>query len=87
MKVQIEHDYLVAEVVTCIEGNTCIVVTCYDLDHFRALPSVVSHNGIKCGKTGWNSDTNRAHYQSNAHIVRRSNIEPQVIGGFFRYGD
>ncbi len=69
MKVQVEKDELVAQQVAVIEGNTCIVVTCHDFDHYKRLPAVVSFNGIKCGKTGWNSDTNRCHYQSNATIV------------------
>lgn len=70
MKVQVVEDYLVAERVEVIEGDTCIVVTCHDFDHYKRLPAVVSYNGIRCGKTGWNSDTNRCHYQSNAVLVR-----------------
>lgn len=70
MQVQVEKEMLVAEFITVIEGNTCIVVTCHDFDHYKRLPAVVSIHGIKCGKTGWNSDTNRCHYQSAANIVQ-----------------
>lgn len=68
-QVRVETD-LVADVVAVIEGNTCIVLPCTDFDHFKKLPAVISYNGVKCGKTGWNSDTNRVHYQSNAIIVQ-----------------
>ncbi len=68
--VKVVSDHLVAEVVAEYDGVTCIVVHCDDFDHFKRLPQVVSHNGIMCGKTGWNSDTNRCHYQSNASLVR-----------------
>jgi hypothetical protein len=70
MNVQVEEGFLVAQQVAVIEGNTCIVVTCNDFDHYKRLPAVVSYNGVKCGKTGWNSDTGRCHYQSNAIIVQ-----------------
>lgn len=72
MQVQVEKDMLVAQQVAVIEGNTCIVVTCHDFDHYKQLPAVISYNGVKCGKTGWNSDTNRCHYQSNAVRVQVS---------------
>jgi len=71
MKVHVESNYLVSEQVAVIEGVTCIMVRCNDFDHFKHLPEVVSYEGVKCGKTGWNSDSNRACYQSSAHIVMR----------------
>lgn len=72
MKVKIEKDYLTAEQIAVIEGNTCILVHCNDYDHYKKLPSVISYNGTLCGKTGWNSDTNRCCYQSSATIVKVS---------------
>lgn len=69
-EVKVVPDMLVAQQVGVVEGNTCVVVHCDDYDHYKRLPQVVSYNGILCGKTGWNSDTNRAHYQSNATIVK-----------------
>lgn len=60
----------VAKVKSSDHGEViCIVVTCTDFDHYRNLPEAVSYNGIRCGKTGWNSDKNYACYQSNATIV------------------
>ena len=70
MKVQVEKEHMVAHMVAEIDGVVCVVVTCDDYDHYKRLPQVVSHNGIMCGKSGWNSDTNRCHYQSNATLVR-----------------
>lgn len=70
MKVEVVQGMMVAENVAVVEGNTCIVVYCKDHDYFRALPAVVSYNGILCGKTGYNSDTERACYQSNATLLR-----------------
>jgi len=71
MKVKVEPEYLVAEMVAEIDHIVCIMVHCQDYEHFRSLPQVLSHNGILCGKTGWNSDTNRCCYQSNAQLVKR----------------
>jgi len=70
MEVQVEKEHMVAELVGNFDDVTCVVVHCQDYDHFRKLPQVVSYQGILCGKTGWNSDTNRAHYQSNASLVK-----------------
>jgi len=70
MQVKVEPDYLTVEYTARIDDVVCAVVTCHDFDHFKRLPQVVSHDGILLGKTGWNSDTNHAHYQSNAQLVR-----------------
>ncbi len=69
-ELKVEVAYLRAVTVQVIEGTTCAMVDCHDYDHFRTLPEVVSYNGVMMGKTGWNSDTNHAHYQSNAQVVR-----------------
>jgi hypothetical protein len=68
--IQIEKDYITATSVATVENVLCIVVDCTDFDHYKSLPAVVSHDGRLCGKTGWNSDTGRAYYQSNAMIVK-----------------
>lgn len=65
-----EPDKLVIQHLAVVEGTTCAVVHCNDYDHFKRLPEVVSYNGMLLGKSGWNSDTNRCHYQSNANIVK-----------------
>lgn len=65
-----EPGYLLVLQVQTIEGNVCAMVNCRDYDHYSFLPEVVSHHGRLLGKTGWNSDTQRAHYQSNAPMVR-----------------
>lgn len=69
-RVKVEPDYLVALETGVVEGVTCVSVACTDYDHFRKLPAAISHNGILCGKTGWNSDKHQAYYQSNATLVR-----------------
>ena len=69
MKVQVEKEHMVAQMVAEIDGVVCVVVTCHDFDQVKKLAQVVSHNGFMCGKTGWNSDTNRCHYQSIASLV------------------
>lgn len=69
--IRIEPNYLVADQVAWIEGTLCIMVYCPDYDHFRQLPQVVSYQGTLCGKTGWNSDSGRAAYQSNAQVVKK----------------
>jgi hypothetical protein len=69
-RVKAEPEYLTINYSARIEGVLCVVVDCQDFDHFKRLPQVVSYNGTLLGKTGWSSDTNIAHYQSNAHMVR-----------------
>lgn len=68
---KIESDYLVALSVDVVEGKTCVAVTCNDYDHYKKLPEVISHNGILCGKTGWNSDKDRCYYQSGVGLVKK----------------
>jgi hypothetical protein len=69
-QLKVEVGYITALVVAVIEGNTCATVNCSDFDAYKRLPEVVSYHGVKLGKTGWNSDTNHAHYQSNATILQ-----------------
>jgi hypothetical protein len=69
-QLKVEVGYLTAIAVAVIEGTTCAMVDCADYDAYKRLPEVVSYHGVKMGKTGWNSDTNRAHYQSNATILQ-----------------
>jgi hypothetical protein len=64
-----QPQYLTVVRAEVIEGRTCVMVNCLDHDHFKRLPEVVSYNGHLLGKTGWNSDTQYAHYQSNATIL------------------
>ena len=69
-QLKVEVGYITALVVAVIEGNTCAMVDCADYDAYKRLPEVVSYHGVKLGKTGWNSDTNHAHYQNNAIILQ-----------------
>lgn len=66
-----EPDMLVALQVGVVEGTTCATVHCDDYEHFKQLPEVVSYNGMNLGKSGWNSDTQRCHYQSNVNILHK----------------
>ena len=69
--VKVEAGYMVARVVVEVEGVTVVVVGCDGgYDTFKTLPPVVTANGKRCGKTGWNSYRNEAYYQSNANIVK-----------------
>jgi hypothetical protein len=70
-QVKVESDKFVARHVAVVEGTTCVVVTCNDYNHFKKLPEVVSYGNLLLGKTGWNSDTQRCHYQSNVNIVQK----------------
>lgn len=70
MKLKPEPDMLVAQHIAVVEGVTCAIVHCDDYEHFKRLPEVVSYKGENLGKTGWNSDTQRCHYQSNANIIK-----------------
>lgn len=67
---KVEVGYLRAVVVQVLEGKTCAIVECHDYDHYRTLPDIVSYEGVMMSKTGWNSDTNHAHYQSHTLMLR-----------------
>lgn len=67
---KIETGYLPIVASSRIDGVLCLITDCRDYDHFVSLPEAVTFNGMLCGKTGWNSDTGRAHYQSNATLAR-----------------
>ena len=69
-ELKVEVGYLRAVTVQVIEGKTCAMVDCHDYDHFRTLPDVVSYAGVMMGKTGWNSDTGHAHYQSGTTTLQ-----------------
>jgi hypothetical protein len=64
-----EPNYLTILQADTIDGIFCCMVTCMDYDHYKRLPQVVSYNGRLLSKTGWNSDTQHAHYQSNTMIA------------------
>jgi hypothetical protein len=53
-----------------VDGTTVLETSCPDYDHYRALPQVVEYEGVRCGKTGWNSDRGYACYQSNALMAQ-----------------
>lgn len=65
-----EPDYLTALQVQMIDGILCAMVDCADFDAYQRLPQVVSYANAILGKTGWNSDTHHAHYQSNALVLK-----------------
>lgn len=67
---KIETGYLSILAADQIEGTLCLVTGCEDYDHYRSLPVAITYNGVLCGKTGWNSDSGRAYYQSNATLAR-----------------
>lgn len=69
-----EPEYLNAINITTVEGTLCATVSCSDYDEYRHLPGVVSYteSGVEIllGKSGWNSDTGRAHYVSRAEFLK-----------------
>jgi hypothetical protein len=71
LTLKVEKDWLTVLQVSMVEGVMCAVTTCADYDAYKALPEVISYNGAKLGRTGWNSDTGHAFYQSNALVVRK----------------
>lgn len=50
-------------------GITCLITSCKDYDHYATLPCVVNFDGKLFGKTGWNSDTNKACYKSHTSVA------------------
>lgn len=56
-----------------IDGVHCLVTDCVDYEHYRKLPPAVELGGIRYGLTGWNSDSQRAHYQTNVILARAAN--------------
>jgi hypothetical protein len=72
---KVKPDAIVITLATWITGHLVLETNCLDYDAYKALPQVVEYRGIECGKTGWNSDTGYACYQSSAylaHLVRKS---------------
>lgn len=67
----VEPEYLVALQVQTVEGSLCAMVTCLDFYHYKRLPEVVSHNEVKMGKTGWNSDTQHAFYSDTITLLHK----------------
>lgn len=71
-RAKIENDYISLVEHGFLDGVTYCVVDCQDFDQYKELPSAVSFNGVLCGKTGWNSDKNRAYYQSTGLVARKA---------------
>ena len=67
-----EKGYLRVLQATMVEEKLCVSVPCQDVAHFLSLPDAVTFRGVLLGKTGWNSDTGRAHYQENTRLVKQA---------------
>lgn len=78
-KVEVVNDVLVADAVVEAEGVTCVAVPCKDYEQYRTLPPAISHNGVICGKTGWNSDMGRAHYASDAKLMKVESFDTNKL--------
>lgn len=70
MKAKVIQDEIVIEQYQKVEGNLCVTTYCKDYEHYRSLPDVIEFAAHRLGKTGWNSDTNRAHYQTRCLRAR-----------------
>ncbi len=46
-------------------------VGCNSYEHFRDMPNVVTHEGIRYWKTGWNSDNGNVAYSSEEWARRQ----------------
>lgn len=53
-----------------LQGVTILETSCEGYEAFRRLPPAVTWEGLELGKTGWNSDTGRACYKSDAALAR-----------------
>lgn len=63
-------DRLVVHQHEVFEGVHYITATCYDYEHFRSLPDVISFNSQICGKSAWNSDKCVVYYRSDMKFAR-----------------
>ena len=66
------HTVKDAIVITCVhrmDGQLVLEMECADFDAYKALPAVVSYDGVVCGKTGWSSDRNYACYKSGVPLA------------------
>ncbi len=70
MKAKEERDYIVVACRGQLPSAEVLEVDCKSADLFDSLPAVVSFQGRLFGKTGWNSDRNRAYYRTDALIAR-----------------
>ena len=51
-------------------GVTCVEVECLDdYDTFKTLPNVIEVNGLRVGKSAFNSDRHVAYYRSDVPIA------------------
>ena len=59
----------IIEAQTLPNGVKVLLVPCIDYDALRALPAAVAFEGVKFGRTGWNSDSHVAYYRNDALIA------------------
>lgn len=52
------------------QGVRVLITSCTSYEEYKSLPKAVKFEGMVFGKTGWNSDTGRAYYRTDALIAR-----------------
>jgi hypothetical protein len=70
MIAQARYEYLRLHYIVLLEGEYVAEVDCSGFDDFKALPSAIEYDGKVLGKTGWNSDSNRACYKSGVPLAK-----------------
>lgn len=48
---------------------TTIMTYCHNYEHFKMIPLVITYDGKRYGKTGWDSDTKRCYHRNNAPVA------------------
>ena len=51
-------------------GETILETPCRDYDEYARLPNVIEFENQVFGKTGWNSDSNKACYKTGLNTAR-----------------
>ena len=72
MEAKAKSEYIRIHYCVCLDGEYVAEVDCHDFKHFQSLPSAIEYDGRLLGKTGWNSDSNRACYKSGAMLAKKA---------------
>lgn len=46
------------------DGELCLTVPCDDYSALRSLPKMLTYEGARYGRTGWNSDLRIAYFKT-----------------------
>ena len=54
---------------TLPNGVKVLVVPCENFDNLKRLPSALDYDGLRYGRTGWNSDKCVAYYRTDHKVA------------------